>query len=302
MGKRVDERTTAVYAYEDGAARSFAAAAEHDVPRIYDLPIGYWRLGEVLLNEEAEAEPAWASTISMTTVRNHAERMSRKDLELSLASEIVVASSFTARSLNLYPGSAPRVTVVPYGAPPPVRTRVKRDPSRIRALYVGSLTQRKGISYLFSAVRASGRRVELTVVGRQVGANAAVDSALRAENVNWIPSLAHGAILDLMSNHDVLIFPSLFEGFGLVLMEALSRGLPVISTAHTGAPDIISDGVEGWIVPVRSASAISEKLDLLLQDSRRVDDMSDAAFSRAHDLSWSNHRAKLIEVARRNIR
>ena len=63
--------------------------------------------------------------------------------------------------------------------------------------------------------------------------------------------------------HDVFVFPSLFEGFGLVLLEAMAMGLPMITTAHTAGPDLLEDGKEGFIVPIRSAEAIAEKLTWL---------------------------------------
>lgn len=298
MSLALRAESLAVYAYEDGALASFTRASDMGIGRLYDLPIGYWRAAEHILRDEIEREPRWASTIPMSTVVNHSERMERKDAEISKASAIIVASTFTAKTLELYPGICPPVTKITYGSPPAAPERARSTSKNLRVLYVGSLTQRKGISYLFDAVSAFGQHVELTVIGRQVTESPSVDAALSAQNVTWIKSADHAAVLKLMRNHDLLAFPSLFEGFGLVLTEALSQGLPVLATGNTGAPDIISSGKEGWIIPVRSSQAIAEKLELLLDQPALRWDMSHAATTRSRHLTWDTYRTRLATWAR----
>src|SRR5206468_9345000 len=80
----------------------------------------------------------------------------------------------------------------------------------------------------------------------------------------WIPSLPHQQILKLMHEHDVLVFPSLFEGFGLVITEAMSQGTPVITTERTVGPDIIDHGQNGWIVEAGSTEALQQAIEELI--------------------------------------
>jgi glycosyltransferase involved in cell wall biosynthesis len=162
----------------------------------------------------------------------------------------------------------------------------------LRALFVGSLGQRKGLSYLFRAIRALRPAIDLTVIGtRPLVPSAALDRELR--DVRWRPTCSHREVLAEMAAHDVFVFPSLFEGFGLVLLEAMAMGLPIIATPHTAAPDLITDGVEGFIVPVRSSQAIAEKLDLLRRDPARRREMSDLARRRAAEFTWDQYGASL---------
>jgi glycosyltransferase involved in cell wall biosynthesis len=114
----------------------------------------------------------------------------------------------------------------------------------------------------------------------------------------WIPSLAHDDLLAEMSRHDVLVFPSLHEGFGLVILEAMSQGLAVITTPHTGGPDVIREGQDGFIVPIRSADAIAEKLGLLAGDRLMLAEMKEAARETARRHTWENYRKRLVEVVR----
>jgi glycosyltransferase involved in cell wall biosynthesis len=92
-----------------------------------------------------------------------------------------------------------------------------------------------------------------------------------------------------MAEHDIFIFPSLFEGFGLVILEAMSQGLPVITTPNTGGPMIIKDGKDGFIVPIRDSQAIVDRVVKLAHDRERLSAMSLAAVRRAIALSWSKY-------------
>lgn len=167
-------------------------------------------------------------------------------------------------------------------------------------LFVGSLGQRKGLSYLFDACRQVRSAVTLTVIGRKPDEPcAALDRELRA--VRWIPSCPHPQILAEMAAHDVFVFPSLFEGFGLVLLEALAMGLPVITTPHTAGPDLIRDGVEGYIVPIRDSAAIAGRLERLHRDPGLLAGMSQRARQRAREYSWENYEKTLAACVGRAL-
>jgi glycosyltransferase involved in cell wall biosynthesis len=170
----------------------------------------------------------------------------------------------------------------------------------LRAIFVGALTQRKGISYALEAVRRLGARIELTLVGaRPIAPCAPLDEALRKHR--WFPSLSPPEVLAEMQRHDVLLFPSLCDGFGLVILEALACGLPVISTSHTGAPDVITEGVDGFIVPIRSAEAIAEKLEQLLNSPQQLAAMREAALMKARALRWEDYRLNIARIVRAKI-
>lgn len=285
---------SAVYAYEDGAASTFAAAKERGLKCIYDLPIGYWRTAHALYAEERIREPEWAVTLTGTL--DSPEKLARKDEELELADEVIVASSFTKKTLGSAPFHSKPVHIIPYGSPEPaLATPTPRTGGKLRVLFVGSLGQRKGLSYLLNAVSMLAENVELTLVGTKTTENCApLNEALKRHR--WIPTLPHAEILQEMSRADVFVFPSLFEGFGLVILEAMSQGLPVIATEHTAGPDLIEEGKSGFIVPIRSAEAIAEKLDLLCGNSGLLSEMKNAAREIALNHTWSQYRKRLSEV------
>ena len=286
----------AVYAYDACALDIFEAARLRGIRCIFDQPTGYWRPALEIAAEESELRPEWASTLAGT--RDSAAKFARKDREIALADAIVVASTFTAETLKAYPGEiAASVYRIPYGAPPvgePRRPTRREDP--LRVLFVGQIGQRKGVGYLLDAVDRLGAAGKLTLLGRPLDVPPVLKRAF--ERHRWIESAPHPEVLRLMREHDVLVFPSLFDGFGLVILEAMAQGTVVIATPNTAAPDLLDDGRDGFIVPIRSADAIAGRLTQLAEDRGLLAQMSEAARQTAARRTWEEYRRKVIEAVR----
>lgn len=288
---------TALYTYEDCALESFASAARRDIRRVYELPIAHYRKAHQILNEERELKPAWAATL--IGLHDSAEKLERKDRELATAEAIIVPSRFVATSLQSYPGglSSP-VYVVPYGAPPAGPPRpARRSKQPLRILFVGSLGQRKGIGYLLDATELLDRAkipYTLTLLGGVVAHIPELDRAIVRHR--WIATAPNAEVLQLMRQHDVFVFPTLVEGRALVVLEAMSQGLPVITTTNSGNDDVVIDGTTGFIVPIRSAEAIARRLTQLAEDPDLVQAMSEAARQKAIEHSWDYYRSRFIET------
>jgi glycosyltransferase involved in cell wall biosynthesis len=285
----------AIYAYDDGAMESFRVARQRGLKCIYDHPTAYFRTVRQLQDEEAGLHPEWACTLA--SLADSPEKLARKEQELALADLVIVASTFSKKTLLQGTGLPQPVEVIPYGAPP-VGDRAGSAPpgARLRVLFVGALTQAKGLSYLLEAVLRLERQVEFTLIGRRVSPTIPRPDVLN--RFHWFPSLPHAELLEEMSRHDVLVFPSLHEGFGLVIAEAMSQGLVVITTPNTAGPDLITDGVDGFIVPIRSSEAIEEKLDFLRSDAKVLAGMKDAAQQKASARLWATYRQRVASVAR----
>ncbi len=276
---------TSIYAYEDGAIETFLSAKKKGIDCFYDLPIGYWRAARRLLEIEKETWPEWVST--MSGFSDSEGKLLEKDKEIELADKIFVASSFTALTLAEYPGILPPVKVIPYGFPSVFtdkRFEINHN-KKIKILFVGGLSQRKGLANLFAAIDTLKDYVELTIVGQ---GNTSSCTALKKElnKHKWITSLPHEEILKLMQVHDVFIFPSLFEGFGLVITEAMSQGLPVITTDRTVGPDFIRNDENGWIIKASSTEAIIEAIENILTNKRKLTHISKSAMETARLRPW----------------
>ena len=286
----------AVYAYEDAALEIFKIASSLSIHCIYDLPIGYWQAAQKIFAEERDLKPDWACTLS--GLSDSPEKLKRKDEELSLASHVIVPSQFVRTTLHEFNKTSKPISVVPFGSPQAIHNfKPSKIHKQLRVLYVGSLGQRKGLSYLLDAIDTLGSSVSLTIIGkRQTLDCKPLNSALQRHQ--WIESLPHNGILNQMRVHDVLVLPSLFEGYALVLSEALSQGLPVIATYNSGATESVRNNIEGYIVPIRNSIAIAEKLDLLNSNHDLLIAMKYACIERATELNWLKYESRLQDIAR----
>lgn len=288
---------TAVYAYLDAAYYSFKKAKSLNMECLYDMPIGYWRRARQILQLERERWPEWAPTL--TGLMDSPEKLARQDEELQMADRIFAASRFTAGTLKDFPGQLAPIHIVPFGFPPVTAARdysisgIEKRPLKI--LFVGGLSQRKGIANLFAAVNGLEKYVDLTIVGLKDSNHCPVLDAALQKHL-WIPSLPHHKILELMRKNDVLIFPSLFEGFGLVITEAMSQGMPVITTDRTAGPDLIEHGRNGWLIQAGSTTAIREAIDHLLHNPHAVIEAGREAIETAKKRPWSVYKKELTTL------
>jgi len=286
-------RPDVVYAYEGGARETFREASRLGIKTVYELTSSYWYWVRRLHNEEAERSPEFAGLLQ--NLADSSRHLEWKDEELALADHIFVASEHVRRTLG---DAVPlgKIYVVHYGAPAiRRRERMATESARpLRVLFVGGLVQHKGIGYLLDAIDRLGSEVELTLVGTRFRANPRVDEALR--RWRWFETLPHGRVLDVMMDSDVLVLPSLGEGFGMVVTEALACGLPVIVTPNVGASDLVHDGQDGFVVPVCSADAIAERLHTLQRDRELLAAMSRQAQATAAEQSWERYRGNFAKT------
>lgn len=295
LRKTKDRKPDMVYAYEDGALASFKQAAKLNITRVYDLPKGYWRAERNLLEKEQQKTPEWAMTLA--GFNDSDQKLKRKDLEIENAQHIIVASSFTKTTLDYYPGKLPPVSVVPYGFPEVNQKKVYDYDGirKLKLLFVGSLSQLKGLANVLDAVDALADRTELTIIGRRSVENCEPLNA-GIQKHRYIRSLPHHEVLQEMAQHDILLFPSLFEGFGLVVTEAMSCGTPVITTNRTCGADIIHHDVNGWIVEPGNSDALISQIRLILEKPEKIENVGAAAVKKAETRPWSVYGAELVDL------
>jgi glycosyltransferase involved in cell wall biosynthesis len=216
---------------------------------------------------------------------------------LQQAHGAIATSSFTARGLVEAGMAVERVRVVPYGsgsvgtrAHPPLAERRWERQVPLRLLWVGQLAYRKAAHHLFDAVRRfSPSQVELSVVSRSWMPPEL--AALVPPNATVLDAVSDDQRQEMYRTHHLFVLPSLVEGFGLVYVEALAEGLPILCTTNTGGPDVIEDGVEGFIVPPGDAEAIASVIEGCLMAPDLLPAMSEAARTLAAHQTWRRFRA-----------
>jgi glycosyltransferase involved in cell wall biosynthesis len=296
---RVGRKVRAVYGYIDSSLHTFQAAKKKGLKCIYEMPTPGWRTKERLMAEEKQRKPQWAATLTEKT--SLPQVRARRDEELRLADMIIVPSEFVKRSLEELPSDvSERVRVVAYGRSVPAHesdasTRTAPAEDGLRVLFVGNLTQAKGLSYLAEALQAL-QSVSLTIVGRRV--NGADCAALEAflQRYRHIDGLPNSELMNLMRQHDVLVLPTLYEGMSLSVLEAMCQGLAVITTPHSGFEGVIIDGAEGFIIPIRDAAQLADRLMFLAKSPEILARMKHQAKEKSRMLSTQEYRRSLCQA------
>lgn len=287
----------AVYAYEDGAATTFQRAKQQGILCLYDLPIAFYRTSHTLLKQEAERFPELASALQVT--QEPTWKLERKEQEIQLADHIFVPSSFVEHSLREAGIKKEKISVIAFGSPIDYfQPQPKNDPL-FRVLFVGRVGPRKGVHYLLQAWQElKCPQSELLLIGINDFPEGWLEQY--SEKIRYIPSLPHASLNQYYSSANVLVLPSLVEGLALVQLEALACGIPLIITPNTGASDIITDGIEGFIVPTCNTQMLKEKLEWCYQHPLELAEMGRAARRQAEQLTWERYRqnvaSQILEI------
>ena len=159
------------------------------------------------------------------------------------------------------------------------------DEEAFYLIFVGRREPRKGLDVMLEAlplIRETNPEVRLLVVGAEGGSS-------REEGVVWLGRLEDELIPDSYRTARIMVSPALgWESFGIVLIEAMACGLPVVASDIPGYRAVVEDGVQGVLVPPGDARALAAALKGLIEDEKRRSLMSKAALDRAAGYSWDN--------------
>lgn len=210
--------------------------------------------------------------------------------EHRLASRIIVASAFTKRSLTAHDVPEEKIVTLPYGVDlaafaPAERPRGDRP---FRFLFIGSITARKGVPLLLEAWRKlKPANAELVFAGP---ISPRVQPLLpNLPGVTFLGKKPHSELPALVRESDVLVFPSYFEGFGLVVLEAMAGGLPVIASDATVGSDVITDGEDGFLMRAGDDDGLCRALETALTEADKIRDMGRAARRTAERYTWPRY-------------
>jgi glycosyltransferase involved in cell wall biosynthesis len=218
---------------------------------------------------------------------------SRAERELEYADLVLVPSAFIEAQLLHRGVSAGKIArhryAVDLTAFSPSTDRRDGPP---RCLYAGQISHRKGIPFL---LRAAGRvrDVDVLLTGPIVTREVLRDTPA---NVRLLGTLSHQGIANEMRSSDMFVLPSLEDSYGLVVLEAMASGLPVIVTANVGASEIVEDGINGLVIPVGDDRALAEAIGRLAADPQLRARMGRAAREQVVGArSWSDYGRGVME-------
>jgi glycosyltransferase involved in cell wall biosynthesis len=282
----------AVWGFNGACLELFQWAKARGIRCVVEQTIAPRRVEHRLLSEEFEYWPGWqADTETMCYPDPLSER---EEAEWALADLIVAGSEFVAEGLRTCKVSAGKIRVVPYGVD--VRHFQPADRSRpgpLRILFAGEVGLRKGVPYLLQALHHIGAgQVDVRMAGR---ISLAPDKIAPFRDLAELLGPAPRSLMaSLFSWADVLVLPSIVEGSAIVIYEALSSGLPVITTPNAGS--VVRNGIEGFVLPIRDVDALQARIADLAADRNLLSAMGEAARARALDFTLERYRDRLLDA------
>lgn len=229
----------------------------------------------------------------------HPRVIERAEAEYAQADLITVPSSFSARSFEQQGVPASKLRVLPYGVNLDVfRPDGQPDASTFDVLFAGGACLRKGVPYLlqaFQKLRHPRKRLwfagafptELVDQMRQAG--------LWSDDIHLLGHLDRDRLRQRMSRSHVLVLPSIEDGFGMVMAQAMACGCPVIATENTGACDLFADGDAGDIVPIRRADLLADRMQRLIDEPDTRGRMSARAIEVVQQLGgWQDYGQRAV--------
>jgi glycosyltransferase involved in cell wall biosynthesis len=207
---------------------------------------------------------------------------------MELADLVLAPSSFVQWTIQQFTDK--QVAFAPYGVDLeswyPAEQEKTTGP--LKFIYAGQCSLRKGIPVLLQAWRdAQMKDAQLELVGSWHFAEEKKREL--PDNVIFTGPVSPAVLRERYQSSDVFVFPSFFEGFGLVLLEAMACGLPVITTDATAGPDIV-DNQTGQVVPVGNVDALTDSLRWFADHRDRLPEMRKAARTKAETFTWENYR------------
>lgn len=296
VSRMLEKKLDAVYTYEDGAELTFAAAKRRSIAKVYELPAGYY------LGAAHELERAIKATPNIDAQIKHEPdwKRARKDKELELADLVIVPCEWARESLRFSKSQKKSVIKVPYGTPAgEMQARTSRPIGPFTILFAGQIGVRKGVPLLLQAWKRLGLKdARLWMAGSM---NLDEKYLNGHDGFEYLGALPRVRLLEVMAKVDLFVFPSLAEGFGLVIGEAMATGVPVLTTTNTGGPELIVDGQEGWCVPAHDVDSLAERIEWAYRNRDALYDMGLMARLKAEQWTWADYRRKLTEELSKNL-
>ena len=195
--------------------------------------------------------------------------------ELKMAHFHIVASNFAKRALLFNNVLNDKIILVPYGVDTEkFKPSKRKDSNSLNILYVGAFDQRKGIAQILNAAKEINKK---DIIFNLVGGNVNKHNDLFIpfnQFVNFKGSVPSSIINSIYAENDVFIFPSIGDGFGLVILEAMASGLPVIASRNCAGPDIIQDGYNGFLIDEGDCKSLKERILWFYDNPSMLQDMS----------------------------
>ncbi len=209
-----------------------------------------------------------------------------------------------------------KIEIIPFGADTDFfkPLKIQKNRNAFQILAVGYLIERKGFEYLIRAMKEVLKNhgsAQLTIVGSgplEKKLNNLIKELELENNVRILKNVSDDELLHLYNSHDLFVLPSIVdsqgntEGLGVVLLEAMACGLPVIGSNTGGIPDIIQDSETGLLVPEKDIFKLSQAISRLIEDENFRTELALNGYNKIEEkFSWEKIAQKYIDIYKYTI-
>ncbi|MBN9299434.1 MAG: glycosyltransferase family 4 protein [Filimonas sp.] len=253
---------------------------------ILDISIAHPASKERAYEQILKLYPDWFFTLNRKT----GKLIQIEEQEMKLADKIVVASSFTQKTLTENGVSNRKIVMNPYGVDAsdfhPVYNKQK---GRTRFVFVGQVDARKGVPLLLDAWMNINRSEALLTLIGPISDSTADFIKAHYSDVEILGKVSFEELKRILPEYDVFVFVSYFEGFGLVILEAMACGLPVLTSVNTCGPDVLDNGKSGFIIGLDNAQELEEKMRYMIDHTDEKELMGKSARSKSELFTWDSY-------------
>lgn len=291
-----------IYGMEHSSFQTFTKQKEMGGMCILRQVSAHARQTAEVVKRETERFPEYTDAFMRLFLKDTQRSLARKEREYQLADLIVTNSNFAKKTFVSNGIAADKIAVLSAGCPAcaDISGRAGRDNNKpLIFLYVGRMSLRKGIHYLIRAWRAlkAAKAAELWLVGAKEIPNLKLHGP--NAGIRYFGVLSFEDLARIYTQADVFVLPSLLEGLAYVLLEALSYGLPIISTRESGAEDFVRNGENGFIVDAACAEALSQAMARCLEHRGELKEMGEVSLEKANSWTSADSNRAHLKVIRR---
>lgn len=217
----------------------------------------------------------------------------------------IVASHFSMNSVLFNGFKEDQIILAPYGVSNTSFKPTEKDYDQgLNVLFVGEVNQRKGIAQILESARQLKINGCNDIEFNIVGGGADLCSELYEPYKSVVHFRGRVSFVDLQKYYGlshIFVFPSVGEGFGLVILEALAAGLPVITSRNCGGPDVIQDGYNGFLIDAGNTEQLTEKILWFYQHKELLPQMSNNAVQSVSQMTWEHYGDNLVKQLKEKI-
>ena len=208
-----------------------------------------------------------------------------------MADMILVPSNFVKNSFDRKTSN--KVKVINFGVNTDNFFRdknIKKSKKYFDILFVGGISLRKGLHYLIDAFnKFKNPNKRLHIVGDHTLDKDFFINKFKNDKIYYHNHVNHLKLNDIYNKCHVFVLPSIEEGFATVILQAIAAGCPVIVSKNTGASEFVENNKVGYTVPIRDVNSILDKLEILSENKKLLDEFSYNATKNIQNNTWTNY-------------